>query len=165
MYQTAVRTPEGVYCQDCLPLWLSVRSKDLFTIHHDEEFDEYPVCVACGERHDYPILSPRGERYQQELCGPQPQDVLLTETGPANALIELSLIEDSIIGVYRPDQRELLRQWLRQHLANRPSAVWFLRAEDGVPTLDDRWTRFADEPHSGDVYVNNLDGDRGSYVV
>ena len=134
-----VRTPSGVYCEGCLTLWQVLHSRDVFTLDPDDAVDEYPICDTCGRRHEDVTLSPLGERYQSELVGPRLGDVLLTHAGPANALLELSLVEESVVGVFRPDQREFLRQWIRQYQHDHPDAVVWELEDQGVPTLSSRW--------------------------
>ena len=153
MTARAVRTPYGTYCEVCVPAWLRQRPKDLFSIQPDEEFDEYPACAACGARLEGVTLSPLGVRYQRELVGPQQGDVLVTHAGPANALREVSLVEDGIVAVFAPDQWDELRQWVERYCRQHPSAfVWELE-DEGVTTLSDAW-RLPRRPLERCVFVN-----------
>lgn len=132
-----VQSPHGDYCESCVPPWLGAH--EMFTVQTDDVVEEYPFCAVCGRRHEYMLLSPVGERYQRELVGPRRGDVLVTHAGPANALREVSLVEDGIVAVFAPDQFDDLRQWVERYCRQHPTAfVWELE-DEGVATLTGAW--------------------------
>ena len=140
----AVQTPEGVFCEGCLPPALAQRKHELFTIHDDMAFDVYPVCEACGERFTDVVLDEAGTKYELEVRGPVQGDVLLTETGAGGFLIELSLVEDAVVAMFLPSQHERLRTWIQGYLRAHPSAnVWADRYY-GPLELDDTWSKPAE---------------------
>ena len=60
----AVTYNAGVCCIDCLPIELDVESDGVFPIFADSEWDYYPVCDACGTKHDYVNLTSDGQEYE-----------------------------------------------------------------------------------------------------
>jgi hypothetical protein len=139
VHTDAVQTPEGVFCRTCLPPHLAASPQVLFSLHGDEQLDAYPVCEACGAKHRVGSLTPLGDRFETEVSGPRPGDVLLTETGPALHLTELSICEEAVIGVFGAAQRPYLKDWLEGFLRRHAeSRVWQVRHSGEVVLTDHR---------------------------
>lgn len=56
----AVTYDGAVYCSGCLPKGISSESEDVSPIFANSEWDGYPVCDACGEKHEYVNLTCHG---------------------------------------------------------------------------------------------------------
>jgi hypothetical protein len=140
LHHIAVETPQGVYCEGCLPLHLAVRLKELFAVTDDMLFDTYPLCESCGKRHDYVQLTGAGEKYEVEIRGPVFGDVMLTNAGPGGQYLELSVVEDSVLALFRPDQREALRSWIQRYLLQNPEAIVWHTQYDGSLAIDESWS-------------------------
>ena len=52
----------AVYCTGCLPEGVTEDSEEVHPAFADSEWDHYPVCDACGERHTYVNLTADGRR-------------------------------------------------------------------------------------------------------
>ena len=144
-------TPAGHYCEGCLPDTWAASPKDVFTVYPDAQLDAYPVCTKCGRKHAYMGLSLQGARFEAEIVGPESGDIILTECGPANKMIELSILEDGVIGVYVPHQADRLRTDISNLRQSHPGAnVWRIDG-DGASELFDGTLDTGGEP---EIYVN-----------
>jgi len=127
----AILTPYGVFCLSCVPK--DLEDDDLFAVYDDEQLDAYPVCERCGRKHDYTNLTPRGERFELEVRGPRPDDVMLTECGPADKLLELSIVDDRVVAVFAPSRLSDLASLVKRHRDAHPdAAVWVTRQHGAV---------------------------------
>lgn len=50
----------AVYCNGCLPDGITTESEEVTPVFADSEWDGYPVCDACGEKHEYVNLTREG---------------------------------------------------------------------------------------------------------
>lgn len=50
----------AIYCNDCLPEGVTVDDENVSPVFAYSEWDHYPVCDACGERHEYVGLTSDG---------------------------------------------------------------------------------------------------------
>lgn len=135
----AVQTPEGIFCEACLPEAYLRHTTDVFTLHDDDQFETYPICEACGHKHVEVALTAVGEKYELETAGPRPGDLLLTQTGPALHLTELSVVDEAVIGVFNDLQMEYLQAWVKRHLRDHPGAVVWRMDYLGVVFIDEAW--------------------------
>jgi hypothetical protein len=62
----AVTYEASVYCVNCLPSGVSVDDEEVSPIFADSEWDYYPSCDVCGERHTYMNLTTQG--YKNEAA-------------------------------------------------------------------------------------------------
>lgn len=62
----AVTYDGDVYCLGCLPAGVTDGTDGVSPIFADSEWDDYPVCTACGAVHDYVSLTDYGMAHRLE---------------------------------------------------------------------------------------------------
>src|SRR5690606_27468217 len=91
----AVVCDGAVYCVDWCPV--DVESEDVAPIFADEEWDYAPVCYTGGRVHDYVTL----------LEEPEPDDLVLSSTGPLGSRTLLSVVDGPVLGEYSTEEEAL----------------------------------------------------------
>ena len=86
----------AVYCVECCPV--DVEDEDVAPIFADEEWGYAPVCDACGRVHDYVTLLEEA---------PEPDDLVLSPTGPLGSRTLLSVVDGPVIGEYSTEEEAI----------------------------------------------------------
>ena len=61
-HHEAVMFDGCVYCVECIPEGVDLKSEEVQPIFAGSEWDVYPVCDECGEEHTYVALTEEGRK-------------------------------------------------------------------------------------------------------